>query len=346
MAFRFFSRKKIFPGVTLNMSKSGPSLSFGPQGLKHTIGLGGRQRTTVGLPGTGLHYSVLHGTDSKSRQTSTKAQTYEASPSNPSEYCPNPDLAEADLDRDFLRAVVAFQSGDVTGAIRILSAINGAADADWLRGVILLRKRDFADAAGALNTALCASSDLGRLTDRNGVMIEIALPLTPEVTAHIGPNPRATRLAYVEALQAQGELGTAISELKSLLLEFPEDVVVALSLAEIAFEVDDGRWIKMSDLAQLLERIPPDTALGWARNFYFARALERCDRYTEAISAYEATIKDNETPEDMVLLARYELALTFGDQGDRTKYRQELSAVHAIDRSFADVEDRLKGKMA
>lgn len=345
MAFRFFSRKKIFPGVTLNMSKSGPSLSFGPRGFKHTIGLGGRQRTTVGLPGTGLHYSVQHGKKSQSRQTSTNAPISRASPSAPSDYCPDPALAEADLDRDFLRAVVAFQSGDASGAVKMLRAISGAADADWLRGIIHLRNSDFADAASALKTALDASPDLGLLTDRNGVTMEIALPLTPEVTAHIGPNPRATRLAYIEALQALGELEAAIKELKSLIREKPDDLVVVLSLAEIAFEADDGQWMKMSDLAQFLERSTPVPALGWAHNFYLARALERCERYPDAILAYEATIKDDETPEDMALLARYELALTFGDQGDRTRYRQELSAVHAIDRSFADVEARLKGRV-
>ena len=38
MGFRFWRRIKIAPGVTLNLSKSGGSLSFGPRGAKFTVG--------------------------------------------------------------------------------------------------------------------------------------------------------------------------------------------------------------------------------------------------------------------------------------------------------------------
>ena len=57
MAFRFWRRIRIAPGVTLNLSKSGGSLSFGPRGAKFTIGPRGK-RATVGIPGTGLFYTT------------------------------------------------------------------------------------------------------------------------------------------------------------------------------------------------------------------------------------------------------------------------------------------------
>ncbi|WP_454283473.1 DUF4236 domain-containing protein [Roseovarius sp. MBR-79] len=37
MAFRFCRRVRLAPGVTLNLSKSTASLSFGPRGAKYTI---------------------------------------------------------------------------------------------------------------------------------------------------------------------------------------------------------------------------------------------------------------------------------------------------------------------
>lgn len=343
MAFRFFSRKNIFPGVTLNLSKSGPSLSFGPRGFKHTVGLGGRRRTTVGLPGTGLHYSVQHGKKSK-RGSSTLHRSVTSAP-HEAQYQPDPDFAQADLDRDFLRAVVAYQSGNQAVACDMLAQMQGAADADWLRGVILLRSRDWEAAAASLRAALYNASSLGELTERNGVSMEIALPLTPEVTAHIGPDLRATRLAYAEVLQQKGDLGAAMKILKTLVRDHPDDVVVALSLAEMAFEVDDSRSMKMSDLAAILERARPEEGLRWAQHFYLARALERSYQFMDAIAAYEKALTDADLPDDMALLARYEMALTFGEAGDGTRSRQELSAVYAIDRTFADVEDRLRGRM-
>lgn len=53
---RFWRRVKVAPGLTINLSKSGPSLSVGPRGSKVTFGRRGI-RQTVGLPGTGLYMS-------------------------------------------------------------------------------------------------------------------------------------------------------------------------------------------------------------------------------------------------------------------------------------------------
>ncbi len=57
MGFRFFRRKKLFPGVMLNISRSGPSVSLGPRGAKFTVGPKGT-RKTVGIPGTGFFYTA------------------------------------------------------------------------------------------------------------------------------------------------------------------------------------------------------------------------------------------------------------------------------------------------
>jgi Protein of unknown function (DUF4236) len=56
MGVRFFRRMRIAPGLTLNLSKSGPSLSMGVRGAHVTVGRRGVRRT-VGLPGTGLFYT-------------------------------------------------------------------------------------------------------------------------------------------------------------------------------------------------------------------------------------------------------------------------------------------------
>ena len=57
MSFRFWRRVRLAPGVTLNLSKSTASLSFGPPGAKYTISPRGN-RATAGIPGTGLFYTV------------------------------------------------------------------------------------------------------------------------------------------------------------------------------------------------------------------------------------------------------------------------------------------------
>ncbi len=60
MSLRFRKRIKIFPGVWFNLSKSGISTSIGGKGL--TVNLkDGKNKTTVGIPGSGLSYSETSG---------------------------------------------------------------------------------------------------------------------------------------------------------------------------------------------------------------------------------------------------------------------------------------------
>jgi len=58
--FRLFRRVRIAPGLTVNLSKSGPSLSLGVRGAHVTLGSNGI-RKTIGLPGSGLFYTSKQG---------------------------------------------------------------------------------------------------------------------------------------------------------------------------------------------------------------------------------------------------------------------------------------------
>ena len=55
MGWRFRRRKKIAPGVTLNVGKRGGSFSFGRRGASVNVGRRGTQ-ATISLLGTGLSY--------------------------------------------------------------------------------------------------------------------------------------------------------------------------------------------------------------------------------------------------------------------------------------------------
>ena len=60
MSLRIFRRVRLVPGVTLNVSKSGASLSLGVRGAHVTVGRSGVRRT-VGLPGSGVFYTSCSG---------------------------------------------------------------------------------------------------------------------------------------------------------------------------------------------------------------------------------------------------------------------------------------------
>jgi hypothetical protein len=56
MGLRFWRRVRIIPGLRMNLSRSGVSLSVGRRGMWYTAGPKG-QRATLGLPGTGIFWT-------------------------------------------------------------------------------------------------------------------------------------------------------------------------------------------------------------------------------------------------------------------------------------------------
>jgi Protein of unknown function (DUF4236) len=56
VGFRFRKSVRIFPGLRLNLSRSGASVSLGAKGFHYTIGPKGT-RVTAGIPGTGLSWT-------------------------------------------------------------------------------------------------------------------------------------------------------------------------------------------------------------------------------------------------------------------------------------------------
>ena len=56
MGLRFRKSIKICKGVSLNLGKTGASISFGTRGLRQTIHTSGRMTSSIGIPGTGISY--------------------------------------------------------------------------------------------------------------------------------------------------------------------------------------------------------------------------------------------------------------------------------------------------
>ena len=79
---RFQKRIKLFPGVMLNLSRSGITTSIGPKGAKINIGRGS-PKVTVGLPGTGLSHTQSLVEPLSKRVNATQKNPVEASQSAP-----------------------------------------------------------------------------------------------------------------------------------------------------------------------------------------------------------------------------------------------------------------------
>ena len=75
MGLRFRKSIKIAPGLRLNLSKTGVSLTAGTRGFHKTIHTSGRVTTSLGLPGSGLSYvdTKYIGRNKKQRASARKA---------------------------------------------------------------------------------------------------------------------------------------------------------------------------------------------------------------------------------------------------------------------------------
>src|SRR5271154_1046261 len=81
-SFRFYRRVHIFPGLTVNLSKSGPSLSVGVRGAHVTVGKRGVTRT-VGIPGSGVFYTSRTGYHSGVHSAHREPPVVDAHPDHP-----------------------------------------------------------------------------------------------------------------------------------------------------------------------------------------------------------------------------------------------------------------------
>ena len=66
--FSFRRRIKILPGLSLNLGKRGISTSIGPRGAKLTLGGQRGPRATIGIPGTGISYTMTGGGKARAAQ--------------------------------------------------------------------------------------------------------------------------------------------------------------------------------------------------------------------------------------------------------------------------------------
>ncbi len=179
MAFRFWRRVRLAPGVTLNLSKSNASLSFGPRGAKYTISPRGN-RATAGLPGTGLFYTV------HDRQRAGR-----------SEAAPAPSVPQRDRlklgffqrlmtpaeEKRFIDGIRALNDGDQDAALTALEEAGDLPDAAWMAGMIRLRREELDRARAHFEHALVRLGDLGTLFAK----YEIAAQASQRWSRKFGP---------------------------------------------------------------------------------------------------------------------------------------------------------------
>jgi len=344
MSFRFWRRIKIAPGVTLNLSKSGGSLSFGPRGAKFTVGSRGK-RATVGIPGTGLFYTT---TLPSGRSGGRRSASYSA-PASPTvrtedrltlgffKRLVTPDDEEALVDG--CRELVL---GNEDKALEYFKDAVHLADGAYLAGFLTLKKEQLAEAADYLATAAEKHSRLGRYFSKYGISATMSLPITDEISAHVSLDLRGVLLGLVEVCQRQERWQDAIACLERLRRLEPDDVVVKLSLAELLLDAHPGDKNVCRKVVRLAEGIGNETPIHAALLLYKARALHGLGLLDAARETLTGALRRKKgRSEELLKALRYERALVYEDLGRRRRSRSELEKLYAEDPDYEDVAVRL-----
>lgn len=337
MAFRFWRRVRLAPGVTLNLSKSTASLSFGPRGAKYTISPRGN-RATAGLPGTGLFYTV-HDRNRAGRGGPAPAPSV-----------PQHDRLKLGFfqrlmtpaeEKRFIDGIRALNDGDQDTALSALEEAHDLPDAAWMAGMIQLRREELDRAKAHFEHALDRLDDLGALFGKYEIAAQASLPITSDIFAHIFPRERGTRLALVEIAQLQGRHADAMAHIERLLQIDATDAVVLLSFAELALDTPEDRTLMdrvVRTTAQVENETPVDTAI----LLYRGQALAALGMRDAAIDVLtQANRRRKDRPEALLYQIRYARAVLYDQTGQRARARSEFERIYAADPAFEDLRERL-----
>lgn len=340
--FRFWRRMKLAPGVYVNLSKSGPSLSVGPRGAKYTVGARGR-RVTAGIPGTGLFYTTQL---SKGAGRKERASSAPAAPRV---------RAEDRLTMGFFKRLVTpeDEQGFVDGCRELalgsddqaFTHLKGAlhlADAAFLAGLLALGRGRLKEAEKYLSIAAENHRSLGRYFSRYGISPATELPITDEITVHPASNLRGVLITLVEVYQRGENWGKALAVLERLRRLEPESVLVKLSLAELLLASKPGDRDVCRRIVRLAEGVENTVAVATALLLYKARALRVLGLSDAAKDTLTLALRrKKDRPDHLMKALRYERALVYEELGSRRRARADFERLYAEDPDYADVAGRL-----
>lgn len=336
MGFRFYKRIKLLPGVNLNLSKSGPSFSFGPRGMKYTIGPKGT-RTTFGIPGTGIYYTKSHGAKQKTNQADTS------------------DRFHVNLNVGFLKSVFAsdsekniieglkyFAAEDIESALLAFQRNQQDADSLFMIGYLLLGKGMYQQAELSFEKCLSRLSDLGGIINKYSNDFELLLEVTNFIEAPIKLDSRGLSLCLIEVLQKQKKYQAAIKVATEIWNANPSDEVVLLSLSEIIVYADSPSQADLKEIVTITQDIENADPIHSNILFLKGYALYRLGIPSEAAKIFTLAMKKTQNrPESLLLQIKYCRGLVYQSIGQLSKAKSDYSSVYSVSPNFADVSKRL-----
>ncbi len=336
MSFRFWRRIRIAPGVTLNLRKTGGSLSFGVRGAHFTVGPHGK-RITAGIPGTGLFYTTkLSGQGRSSRNPEPEA-VRERLTLGFFKRLVTPDDEEA-----FVDGCRELSLGNESGAFECFQQATHLADGAWIAGFLAFKTDHPHQAEQYLKLAAEKQQRLGYYFSKYGMNAALRFSVTDEITALVEPDLRGVLLGLVEIYQHQSRWQQAISCLEQLKTIEPDDVVVKLSLAEVLLAVNPDDHDTCKSIIGFTQDIANETPTHAALMLYKARALRTLGLAEAAKQVLTIALRRRKGRSGELLHAlRYERATAYEEIHQHRRARSDLERIYVEKSDYLDVAEKL-----
>ncbi len=361
-------------GASISVGPRGAKITMGPRGTRTTVGIPGTGISYTQRFPTAKKASSSTRQESASEATPSVATSGSAPAPSPTtvaqparafgakQLTPQTTTAagktsqiEDRLTLDFLERLVTsddeelfidgcreYVRGDAERALVHLSKALHIADAAYLAGVLAVRTRRFEDAERFWKTALERPADLGKHFAKYGLHIEMVLPITDEITAHLEPNSYAILLGLAEIFQERKCFDDAISCLEQAQTLHPDDVVTKLSLVELLSTTYPDDTKTCQKIVEASEGVACESFLHTGVLLYKAKALRKLGLLDAALATTKEVLRHTKdcSPE-FVHALRYEHALVLEARGEAQAARREFELLYAEVPNYEDLAKRL-----
>ena len=351
MPFRFFQRIRIAPGLRLNLSKGGISLSAGPRGAQVTVGTSGT-RATVGLPGSGLHYTVHNPHKKLFNAAASDGVASANTRESVSPQVPRPSwlerLSMSRDEKDFIDGWQAWETGDADAALQKFTAVQkdspARVDVAWSAAVLEAQRDGFDQAIACLKRVSQNPVHLGKTFESHGFTPKLQVWVTPQVQALMVPTESSVRLLLAELQQIEGDSVAALQTLRQALRcdgsAQAVDPVMLAAFGELATEVGEPDAVHRFNV--LAADIDNDTPVHTAVLFYRARSLFNQQLFDAALSVLTLALrrKKDRDPELLHDL-RFLRGKTYEALNRRAQARRDFERIYAENPGFEGVRQAL-----
>lgn len=344
MGWGFRKSVNIIPGVKLNLSRSGPSISLGPKGMKYNISSRGT-RVRYSIPGTGIYYTKnLSNTVNANRNIPSYQNSNKMNRQN-NNGLKNLGFFETlcltNDEKQFLDGLKEFINGNLNNAKEKLSRCSNI-DSYFLRGFIELGNEEFESAKNNFKMCLSSKEALGKTISKFANEVELVLDVTEYIEVPIMPNKRGLYLCLIECYQKTKGLTEGIKLLDELQKENVYDKVIILSLIDfIALEdsVEKDELIKVINLTNELENENViETNISYLRGYLFYRL----DKVSLAIAELtKLTRKTKDRPEKLILDIRFLRGQLYEENGELAKAKKDYEFVYMKDNNYDGINEKI-----